>query len=142
MEKKYGIDELNDLAFLVWESLKNEESRVIALHGEMGAGKTTFSAALIKAMGSSDAGSSPTFSIINQYRNANGTPIFHMDWYRLDDEEEVMQAGGEDTLYSGHWCLVEWSEKAPALLPDNTIHISLALEPDGKRKLVLRKPEH
>lgn len=142
MEKIFSIHEIGSLASEVWELLKHEETKVIALHGQMGAGKTTFTAALIKAMGSPDAGSSPTFSIINQYQDANGIPIYHMDWYRLDDAEEIILAGGEDTLYSGNWCVVEWPEKAPELLPENAIHITLTPESNDKRKLVVIIPEH
>ena len=60
-----------------------------------------------------------------------------MDWYRLKDEEEALQAGVEDALYSGHLCLVEWPERAAGLLPENTLHVKLELVDEGKRKLTL-----
>lgn len=138
MELIYSLLELPNVAETVWTILKNGKSRSVALHGEMGAGKTTFVNALLKKMGSPDAGSSPTFSIINQYVDSDGCPVYHMDWYRLKDEEEIIQAGCQDVLYSGHWTLVEWSEKAPDLLPGNTWHIYLSFTAMEKRKLVLR----
>jgi tRNA threonylcarbamoyladenosine biosynthesis protein TsaE len=137
MELLYSLLELPKVAGTVWELLKNEKSRTIALHGKMGAGKTTFVTALLKQMGSPDAGSSPTFSIINQYVDRDGHPVYHMDWYRLEGEEEIIQAGCEDVLYSGHWSLVEWSEKAPDLLPEDTRHIFLLWEGLETRKLIL-----
>jgi len=73
-----------------------------------------------------DIVSSPTFSIINEYSfNENGIEkkIFHIDLYRLNDEEEAGQAGVEDCFYSDHICLVEWPEKAPHLFPDDTLHV-------------------
>jgi tRNA threonylcarbamoyladenosine biosynthesis protein TsaE len=140
LENTFSLRELGIVAEKAWQIINHGNSRVIALHGEMGAGKTTFTASLLKAMGSPDAASSPTFSIINQYKDPIGTPIYHMDWYRLDDEEEILQTGAEDLLYSGNWCLVEWSEKAPGLLPENTIHIFLSLEPDNRRTLKLSAP--
>jgi tRNA threonylcarbamoyladenosine biosynthesis protein TsaE len=112
-----------------------EKATVVAFHGQMGAGKTTFISALCKALGVKDAASSPTFSIINQYKTASDETIYHMDWYRLKDEEEALQAGVEDALYSGHLCLVEWPERAAGLLPDDTLHITLELANEGKRKL-------
>jgi tRNA threonylcarbamoyladenosine biosynthesis protein TsaE len=140
LEQKFGLADLDDIAEKIWQTINHGQSRVIALHGEMGAGKTTFTTALIKIMGSTDAGSSPTFSIINQYRDGLGNPIYHMDWYRLDDVEEILQTGAEEVMYSGSWCIVEWSEKAPSLLPENTIHIFLSLDPDGLRTLKLFAP--
>jgi tRNA threonylcarbamoyladenosine biosynthesis protein TsaE len=113
-----------------------ESHKIIALHGEMGAGKTTLVAALCKALGSEDLTGSPTFSIINQYQTKSGKTIYHMDWYRLKDEEEAMAAGVEDALYSGNICLVEWPDRAPDLLPDDTLHLQLLSIDEKTRKLV------
>lgn len=115
--------------------IKNHSSRVIALYGQMGAGKTTFTAAFLKALGSKDVANSPTFSIINHYRDKNDEPVYHMDWYRLRDENEAIEAGVEDCLYSSHWCLVEWPEKAERLLPEDTIIVHLTTNDDGSRTL-------
>jgi tRNA threonylcarbamoyladenosine biosynthesis protein TsaE len=81
---------------------------------------------------------SPTFSIINEYQfDCAGTPkaLFHMDLYRLKDEEEAMRAGAEDALYSGYTCLVEWPEKAPGVFPDNTVHVFIELIDDKTRRM-------
>ncbi len=117
------------------------DKKVVAFHGQMGAGKTTFISALCKAIGVTDAASSPTFSIINQYTTSSGQIIYHMDWYRLKDEEEALQAGVEDALYSGHLCLVEWPERATGLLPDDTLHVKLELVDEGKRRLTIGMKE-
>ena len=109
--------------------------KVIALHGDMGAGKTTLVAALCEALGSEDLTGSPTFSIINQYQTRNGKTIYHMDWYRLKGEEEAVAAGVEDALYSGNICLVEWPDRAPALLPDDTLHLQILALDENTRKL-------
>ena len=98
---------------------------VIAFHGEMGAGKTTFIHALCEAMEVKDTISSPTFSIINQYATATGKTIYHMDLYRLKDEQEAVNTGVEDCLYSGNTCFVEWPEKAPGIFPDETLHVTI-----------------
>ena len=109
--------------------------KVFAFHGEMGAGKTTFIHALCEAMGVKGAVSSPTFSIINQYTAASGNTIYHMDLYRLKDENEAINAGVEDSLYSGNTCLVEWPEKAPSIFPENTAHIHISFIDANTRKL-------
>ena len=96
--------------------------RVFAFHGVMGAGKTTFIQALCAVMKVKGNISSPTFSIINEYGGPEG-PVYHLDLYRLKSEEEAIRAGVEDCLYSGFTCLVEWPERAPALLPPGTIHV-------------------
>jgi tRNA threonylcarbamoyladenosine biosynthesis protein TsaE len=103
---------------------------VFAVHGEMGAGKTTTIAALCRAKGVHDAVSSPTFSIINEYaytEHGHLKKLFHIDLYRLRSAEEVIQAGVEDCVYSGAICFVEWPEKAPHLFDENAMH--LVLEP-------------
>ena len=108
--------------------------KVIALHGEMGAGKTTFSTALCRAMGITGTVNSPTFSLVNEYRIPSGETLYHMDWYRLKDEAEALQAGMEEYLYSGAVCLVEWPGRAPGLLPPGTLHVLLeVLDPQTRR---------
>ncbi len=97
---------------------------VFAFHGQMGAGKTTFIHALCNAMEVTNTVSSPTFSIINEY-GYNGSTVYHIDLYRLKDEEEAIRAGVEDCLYSGSTCLVEWPERAPAIFPPDTVHVYL-----------------
>jgi tRNA threonylcarbamoyladenosine biosynthesis protein TsaE len=111
------------------------DSKVFALHGEMGAGKTTFIHALCEAMGVKDTVTSPTFSIINEYNVSNGGIVYHMDLYRLKSNEEAVNAGVEDCLYSGNICLVEWPEKAPEIFPDKTLHIHISVICDEMRKI-------
>ncbi len=133
MQQIFTLDQLPQIAKECSKFVK--EHPAIAVHGEMGAGKTTFIASLCKALGTHDVTGSPTFSIINEYKTNSGSIIYHMDWYRLKNEEEAIQAGVEDALYSGNLCIVEWPEKAAALLPDNTLHITIAIQDPMTRKL-------
>lgn len=109
--------------------------KVFAFNGEMGAGKTTFIHALCEAMKVKDTITSPTFSIINQYNTDDDRAVYHMDLYRVKDENEAIHAGIEDCLYSGDTCFVEWPEKAPGIFPDGTLYISITSVDDYTRKL-------
>ena len=109
--------------------------KVIAFHGEMGAGKTTFIHALCDAIKVKDVVASPTFAIINQYNTTAGQIIFHIDLYRIKDEAEAITAGIEDCLFSGNTCFVEWPDKAPGIFPDDTLHIMISAIDTKTRKL-------
>ena len=104
--------------------VKNKWKKVFAFHGEMGAGKTTFIHALCDVLKVKGNVSSPTFSIINEYDAADQL-VYHIDLYRIKDDEEALRAGVEDCLFSGNYCFVEWPEKAPSIFPDETVHVSI-----------------
>lgn len=104
----------------------------------MGAGKTTFIHALCETKGVKDVVGSPSYSIINEYaygEDGRKKPLYHMDLYRLNDEEEAQRAGVEDALYSGSVCLVEWPERAPGIFPENTVHVYIELVDGTTRRL-------
>jgi tRNA threonylcarbamoyladenosine biosynthesis protein TsaE len=128
----YSLEEIEKTAANFWSLAPS--SKVIALHGQMGAGKTTFVNALCKAKKVSSTVGSPTFSVINEYVYPGGS-IYHIDLYRLKDEEEAIRTGVEDCLYSGSICLVEWPEKAPGLFDENTLHIYLETINDSTRRI-------
>lgn len=130
MELYFSLSEIDQAAKAFWEQAG--DYRVIAFHAPMGTGKTTFIAALCRAKGVTGPTSSPTFSLINEYTSSQGDPIYHIDLYRLRDEEEARQAGVEEVLYSGHICLVEWPEKAPGIFPENTLQVVLETHPETR----------
>ena len=122
---------------ITFETYKN--NKVWAFNAPMGAGKTTFINALCKnILEIEEISSSPTFSIINEYYSPVVGQIFHLDLYRLRDEEEAIQAGVEDTLYSGKMCLVEWPEKATGLLPDDTVYFNIEVIDESSRKIIAK----
>ncbi len=133
MDINFTLDQIADAAARFVSVASGHQ--VIAFHGAMGAGKTTFIHALCGSLGVKDVVSSPTFSIINEYRTPNGEPVFHLDLYRIRDEQEALNAGVEDCLFSGHTCLVEWPEKAPGIFPANTLHVNLTTVDTNARKL-------
>ena len=136
MEWEFTLENIGEVAEAVWKA--GTGIQVFALHGGMGAGKTTFVHALCIAKGVTTVTGSPTFSIINEYAyDCEGTQrlLFHIDLYRLKDEEEARQAGVEDCLHSGYTCLVEWPERAPGLFPENVLHLYIELVNDKTRLL-------
>lgn len=131
MEISFGLPDIRAAAEQCWQQFPLQ--KVFAFHGEMGAGKTTFIHALCAVKGVTDTVGSPTFSIINQYDSPGGK-IFHIDLYRLKDEEEALRAGVEDVLYSGEICLVEWPDRAPGIFPPETVELWIeALDPLTRR---------
>lgn len=100
-------------------------NRVIIFNGEMGSGKTTFIKAIGHVLGVKDGMSSPTFPIVNEYANEAGEKIYHFDFYRLKNELEAYDIGIEEYFDSGSYCLVEWPDKIPGLLPEKYIEVSI-----------------
>lgn len=101
---------------------------IFAFDGEMGAGKTTFINAILKVMGIEDHSSSPTFSIVNEYLSPKYGPVFHFDFYRIEDESEALDIGVEDIIYGDEFCFMEWPSKIENLLPENTVFIKISVE--------------
>ena|SRR5438270_7322043 len=128
----YRLIDIKKVARHIWS--KSEGRKVWAIHGEMGAGKTTFIHVFCEVAGVTSAIGSPTYSIINEYQSDEGI-IYHMDWYRLKDEEEALQAGVEDCITSGNLCLVEWPERDSSLLPDDTFHLLIEVIDEQTRKI-------
>lgn len=110
--------------------------KLLAFHGQMGAGKTTFISALCKALGIEDNVCSPTFTIVNEYLDRKGDAVFHFDFYRIRNVREAMDIGLEDYFYSGSLCIIEWPENVVNLLPDNTTVIDISVNPDQSRSLI------
>ena len=111
--------------------------RLFAFYGEMGAGKTTFITEVCRLLGADDDSGSPTFSIVNEYQDAEGNPIYHFDFYRIDSPAEALDMGAEDYFYSGNLCLMEWPERVEAILPEETVKVKIEELPDGSRRISL-----
>lgn len=114
--------------------------KVWAFDAEMGAGKTTLIHAICNVLKVTDSVGSPTFSIINQYQTQTGETIYHLDLYRVKDEEEAIQAGVEDVLYKGDLCLVEWPGKIKGLLPSDTVFIKIDILNSNTRRITIQYP--
>jgi len=134
MEITFSLEEINEVAQQI---LNQNPNKVILFHGEMGVGKTTLIKALAKKLGVTEATSSPTFSLVNEYQASNNQLVYHFDFYRINTETEAMDMGVDDYLYSNNWCFIEWADKIPNLIPDSHSVITISLQADGKRILTL-----
>jgi len=137
MDAIFTLNQLKQVAAGLWK--EGQSKKIWAFYAAMGTGKTTFIHALCEELGVHSAVSSPTFAIINEYASDVAGTIYHMDWYRLKNEEEAVNAGVDDSLRSGQLCLIEWPENAPGLLPENTFHITMELLDEHTRRLVTGK---
>ena len=115
-----------------------DDRTVIAFRGAMGAGKTTFIAALCRGLGVEEPVSSPSFAIINEYRSDETAElIYHFDFYRIEKPDEALEIGAPDYFDSGALCLVEWPEKVSDILPGDTRFVSISVNDDGSRTLTI-----
>jgi tRNA threonylcarbamoyladenosine biosynthesis protein TsaE len=136
MEVSFRLEQIDNLLASLWE--EGKKYQVWAIHGEMGAGKTTLILKLLAWLGIRENAGSPTFSIINEYHLPGGGVLCHMDWYRLRDREEAIQAGVEDRILGGDRCWIEWPERAEDLLPEDTFHVHLTTIDASTRRLTTR----
>ncbi len=114
-----------------------EKHRVIAFHGKMGAGKTTFIKALCNHLKVVDNVTSPTFALINEYRTESEDVVFHFDFYRIENIEEAMDLGYEDYFYSNNLCFIEWPEKVESLMPETYLKAEIVEVEDGSREVLI-----
>ena len=137
MRHEITIHNLNDLDRAAKEFLSEiGDHKLIAFYAPMGAGKTTFTTALCRRLGvKEDAASSPTFAIVNEYRTGNGDPMYHFDFYRLSKISEAFDIGFFDYVDSGYLCVMEWPENIEEILPEETLKVSIAVNPDESRTI-------
>ncbi len=129
-----GTEDLPRAAKVFLEHLG--DARIIAFYGAMGAGKTTFITAVCEALGVKDVVNSPTFTIVNEYRDRNGEPVYHFDFYRITRLNEALDIGLYEYFDSGALCLVEWPEMIEELLPEETLKVQILVEDAQTRTLL------
>ena len=128
-----ATDSLSELKYVAQEVIESLEGRtVVLLRGEMGAGKTTLISRIAAYLGAEDTVTSPTFALVNQYEGSE-CRIYHFDFYRIEEIEEVFDLGYEEYFYSGDLCFVEWPEKIEPLLPDDAMTVRITVGEDEHR---------
>ncbi len=136
MKQEITIQGIKDIDRAAEEFLRKiGDRKLVAFFAPMGAGKTTFTTAICRALGVTDPVGSPTFAIVNEYMRADGEPMYHFDFYRINKLSEAIDIGLEDYLYSGCLCIMEWPENIEELLPEDTLRVDILVNPDGSRTL-------
>ena len=131
MSIKYSLVDIDKVARKLLEESK---TKIILFKGEMGSGKTTLISAMVKILGGDSKASSPTFSIVNEYK-VKSNIVYHFDFYRIKNHIEALDIGIEDYFYSGNWNFIEWPDKIKHLLPDKITTIKLIILSDQEREL-------
>ncbi len=135
-----SISSKNELPRAAAETIKFAAGeRVWLFRGEMAAGKTTFIKAICAALGVTDAVSSPTFSLVNEYETARQETVYHFDFYRIQNEQEALDMGILDYLDSGNLCLIEWPVNIKSLLPAAYLLVTLAVGAGEARTITLKR---
>jgi len=111
------------------------DKKIFAFYGSMGAGKTTIIKAICKSLGAVDIVSSPTFTLVNEYRTSYGETLFHIDFYRIKKQEEVYDFGIEEYLTGDSYCFMEWPELIEELLPPETVKVKISVDDHQQRIL-------
>lgn len=127
------ISDIDTAAKMFVEKFGNK--KIFAFYGEMGAGKTTFIKAVCKSMGVTETITSPTFSLVNEYETDNGMTIYHFDFYRIGNIEEVYDFGYEDYFFSDKMCFIEWPELVETLLPEDVVEVKISVD-DNEQRLI------
>ncbi len=128
---------LNDLATIANEIITHCPYKIILFDAPMGVGKTTLIKEICKQLGVQDTISSPTYSLVNEYKGTDNI-IYHFDFYRIQDEEEVYDIGYEEYIDTDAWIFIEWPQKITNLLPIHATQIQIDIQSDGKRVLFMR----
>ena len=119
--------------FIAYASASPLQSNIFAFFGQMGAGKTTFIKAICRALGVEDDVNSPTFTIVNEYRSAKGFPVYHFDFYRINNIAEAFDIGTDEYFGGDGICLIEWPEKISGILPDDCFKVYVNADTEGNR---------
>ena len=132
MNRIYDIQEIESVAK---ELLASTDKKMFLFFASMGTGKTTLIKAIIKELGVAENVNSPTFSLVNEYEGKDSKPIYHFDFYRIEDEAEAYDIGIEEYFDADAYCFVEWPENIENLLPLDAVSVYLTELEDGKRNL-------
>lgn len=136
---KIEVKNKRNLPHAARELLKHAgENRVFAFYGQMGAGKTTIIKAVCHELGAVDIVSSPTFTLVNEYKTSSGESVYHIDFYRIKKKEEVFDFGIEEYLTGDSYCFMEWPELVEDVLPYDMVRVKISVGENEERLLDIR----
>ena len=136
MGLSFLVNDERELSSIANKILSYSKSNVFVFYGDMGVGKTTFIKYLCSSLNVIDIVSSPTFSIVNEYKTNKDSSVFHFDFYRTLNKDEVFDIGYEEYIFSSSFCFIEWPEKAHGLLPSSFVKVNMSLE-DSLRRITV-----
>ncbi len=137
MKNYYIISSLSEIETVAKEFIEQfSEVRIFAFYGEMGVGKTTFIKALCRVLGVKSDTKSPTFSVINVYRNQDGDELYHFDCYRIEKFIDFMNIGYEEYFNSGNYCFIEWAENIESALTHDVLRVKMTLNVFDKSRII------
>jgi len=116
---------------------RSGDNKLFAFYGAMGSGKTTFIKAICESLGAVDIVSSPTFTLVNEYKTSDGESIFHIDFYRIKKQEEVFDFGIEEYLTGDSYCFMEWPDLVEEILPPETVKVKISVDGNEQRLLLI-----
>lgn len=135
MSLKIILQNLDEITAVAKEILEYTfPKKKFLFYGQMGVGKTTLIKELSLQLGVVDVVSSPTFSIINEYRSLSCGKIYHFDFYRIEDEKEAFQIGCEDYFFGDNYCFIEWPERIPSLLLEDMVDVKI--QSNGNKRFI------
>ena len=129
----YSLDQIALAVELIYQKMNGQ--KIICFNGEMGSGKTTLIKEVCRRLGVNEPMNSPTFAIINEYRDLEDLRIYHFDFYRIRNMRDANEIGVEEYFYSGHLCLIEWAENITTILPEQYLEINIKLVANNQREL-------
>jgi tRNA threonylcarbamoyladenosine biosynthesis protein TsaE len=138
MDFNYTLNQIDDIAKRILSSTKR---KIFLFYGSMGVGKTTIIKAFAKELGVTDNVSSPTFSLVNEYLDERGKPLYHFDFYRIENEEEALDMGIEEYFDVDAYCFIEWPEKIKNLLPLDAVNVFILENENSTRSITLENYE-
>jgi len=111
---------------------------VVALSGDLGAGKTALTKGIARGLGVTDTITSPTFTLVNEHAARDGQRLYHVDLYRLDQPQQAVEIGIEEELAPNGWTVIEWAEKLGDVLPADAVRIHIEIVGENERKITIR----
>ena len=134
-----SAEETRKLGERLAEELRSGD--VILLEGPLGAGKSEMARGIAKGLGVRETVTSPSFTILNVYESGR-LPLYHFDWYRLEGADELYELGMDEYLGGDGIAVVEWAERCPEAVPENTIRITLDVTGEESRRIQILRREY
>jgi len=115
---------------------------VVALSGDLGAGKTALTKGIAHGLGVTDTITSPTFTLVNEHAARDGRRLYHVDLYRLDQPQQAVEIGIEEELAPDGWTIIEWAEKLGDVLPASAVRIHIDVVGENERRISVAEGQH